>query len=156
MTSERESPGQQKIPPLQSFGYRQPATDGESCKEIVLLCKTDTMRGAVHVIRQGGGENLHSHDTVDGFWMVLSGKVRFYGDDNRLLGEFGPMQGIMVPRFTRYRFESADGEQAEILQVLHFEPGKGFKRTNHAESNFDRSKVRWYDGRKVLQPDESP
>ncbi|GJL83663.1 MAG: hypothetical protein DHS20C01_32970 [marine bacterium B5-7] len=135
-----------EITPPSTFAYRKPSDDHKGQKEIVVLCKSPTMRGSVHVIRKGGGEHLHSHRTVDGFWMVISGRVRFYGDNNELFGEFGPMQGIMLPRNNRYRFECESEEDAEIIQVLHFESDSGFQRDNHEEPKWDRHNLKWFDG----------
>ena len=67
-----------------TFRYDKPPAPEGASKEIVLLCQTDTMRGAIHVFRKGSEEELHSHKTVDGFWMVLSGRIRFYGDNELL------------------------------------------------------------------------
>lgn len=127
----------EKVEP-QTFTYSKPERAAESCKEIALLCKSPTMRGAVHVVRKGGEEWLHSHSSVDGFWMVLSGRIRFRGDSDTVFGEFGPMEGIMTPRNTRYYFECMGDGDAELLQVLHFDRGKGFDRHNHEPPKFDR------------------
>jgi len=141
--------------PVQTFSYCKPDEEKKGNKEIVLLCKDKRMRGAVHIVRRGGEEHLHSHKTVDGFWMVLSGRVRFHGADETLLGEFGPMEGILVPRNTRYWFESVGAEELELLQVLGFDAGKGFQRDDHAPPNFDPKSVRWYDIRKGNVEDPS-
>lgn len=112
------------------------------------------MRGSVHVVRKGGEEHLHSHESVDGFWMVLSGKVRFYADGEKLLGEFSAMEGIYIPRNNRYWFESAGDEDAELLQVLHIDPKRGFKRSNHEKQKFDKKRhLKWYDGRTNPEPE---
>lgn len=126
----------------QLFSYEKPDSESRGSKEVVVLCQMPTMRGAVHVIRHGGEENLHSHKSVDGFWMVLSGKVAFYGEDNVLLGEFGPYEGIMMPHNNRYWFESVGEGDAEILQVLHFDPERGFEREDHEEHKFDREDIK--------------
>lgn len=133
--------------PVQTFRYSKPDREPNSKKEIVLLCKSKRMRGAVHIVRQGGEEHLHSHKTVDGFWMVLAGRVRFHGEGDTVIGEFGPMEGVLVPRNTRYWFESTGPEESELLQVLGFDAGRGFQRDDHASPNFDRKAIRWIDGR---------
>ena len=51
------------------------------------------------------------------FWMVLKGRVRFYGPDDVLIGEFGPHEGTITPRYARYWFENVGDEDLEILQV---------------------------------------
>ncbi len=65
------------------------------------------MRGVVQVVKKNGGENnLHYHTTSASFWMVLKGRVRFYGPDDVLIGEFGPHEGTITPRYSRYWFEN--------------------------------------------------
>ncbi|MDZ7842042.1 MAG: hypothetical protein U5R46_14670 [Gammaproteobacteria bacterium] len=139
--------------PPQTFRYRKPEEDEKGKREIVLLCEIPSMRGSVHVVRKGGEEHLHSHETVDGFWMVLSGHVRFYGDGNRVLGDLHEMEGILLPRNNRYWFESVGEGDAEVLQVLHIDAKRGFQRKNHEKRKFDRQReLKWYDGR--LNPEQ--
>jgi mannose-6-phosphate isomerase-like protein (cupin superfamily) len=49
--------------------------------------------------------------------MVLKGRARFYGDGDKLLGDLGPHEGILLPRNFRYWFESASPEPLELLQI---------------------------------------
>ena len=58
-------------------------------KAIVQLAAAILFCGRVQVVREGGENNLHSHRGMDGFWMVLAGRVRFYGPGDALIGEFG-------------------------------------------------------------------
>lgn len=136
----------------QTFKYRKPPDDQKGNKEIVRLCQNRNLRGAIHVIRKGGEENLHSHKTIDGFWMVLSGKVRFYGENDIVIAELNPLEGVLIPRNTRYWFESVGDQDLELLQVLAFDPGKGFSRDNHAKPNFDHKKIKWFDGSTGANP----
>ena len=55
--------------------------DGVSAgKGFIALSRTDIMKGVVQVVKKHGGENnLHYHTRMDTFWMVLKGRVRFYG-----------------------------------------------------------------------------
>ena len=136
----------------QTFKYRKPPHDQKGNKEIVRLCQNSNMRGATHVIRKGGEENLHSHKFIDGFWMVLTGKARFYGENDVVIGEFNPLEGVMIPRTTRYWFESVGDRDLELLQVLAFDPDKGFGRDNHAKPNFDHKNIKWFSGRTGATP----
>ena len=86
-------------------------------KQYIKLGRTDIMHANIQVLREGGENNLHSHRYLDGFWMVLKGRVRFYGPDKAVLGEFGSLQGIVIPRGVPYWFERVGDEEAEILQV---------------------------------------
>jgi len=45
------------------------------------------------------------------------GRARFYGKDNVLLAELGPMQGVHIPRGFYYWFERAGTEVLELLQT---------------------------------------
>ncbi len=99
------------------FSYSKPVTDGKRAS--VSLCKTDLYRVAVVVMKKGTGEtNLHYHTTADSFWMVLKGRVKFYGPDDVLIGEFGPNEGTSTPRFSRYWFENVGEEDLEMLHLF--------------------------------------
>lgn len=107
------------VPEARPIAYRKPVvTRG---KALVKLCRTDRMIGIVQVIAQGGENNLHSHRHADGLWFVLSGRVRFYGDEGRVIGEYGRHEGVLIPRGCPYWFEAVGGEEAEILQVEAFD-----------------------------------
>src|SRR5262249_54148683 len=65
-------------------------------KGFVSLGRKDIVRGAVQVVKKHGGENnLHYHTTSASFWMVLKGRVRFYGPGDVVIGEFGPNEGTI-------------------------------------------------------------
>jgi len=98
------------------FGY-EPPVEQEKSKAIVRLCRSDVVYSTVQVLKEGGENNLHAHTAQDGIWIVLKGRVKFYGKDNAVLAELGPLQGIHIPRGFFYWFESASPERLEILQV---------------------------------------
>jgi mannose-6-phosphate isomerase-like protein (cupin superfamily) len=99
------------------YSYKKP-TDVGAAKGRINLAKTEALRGVVQVVKKDGGENnLHYHTNSDSFWMVLKGRVRFYGPGDKLIGEFGPHEGTVTPRYSRYWFENAGDEDAELLQV---------------------------------------
>src|SRR5438270_866880 len=75
------------------------------------------MRAMVQVVKDGGENNLHSHTGDDAFWYVLSGAVKFYGEGDKLIGEFKKGEGILIPRGFQYWFESSSSEPLEILRV---------------------------------------
>lgn len=106
-------------PTARIFKYKQP--EFETGKRNVKLGRTDRMIGIIQVLKRGGETNLHSHAHMDGLWMVLSGRVRFYGEGNVLLGDFGPREGVMIPRGCPYWFENVEDEIAELLQVEAFD-----------------------------------
>lgn len=98
------------------FGYATP-TDLEKPKGIVPLCRSDIVYSTVQVLKSGGENNLHAHPAQDGIWIVLKGRARFYGKDDALIGDLGPLQGIHLPRGFFYWFESSSPEMLELLQI---------------------------------------
>ena len=117
---------------IQTFSYKKP--DVKAPKGISKLAQTDILKTAVQIIGKDGANNLHSHAAADTCWMVLKGRARFHGEDGTILGEFGPMEGLMTPRGTPYWFESADNdEDLEILQAAAKLKGMKDARTNHVD-----------------------
>jgi mannose-6-phosphate isomerase-like protein (cupin superfamily) len=109
--------------PHQVFRYTRPELpEGEfTGKVITRLARTDRMMANMQTLKAGGENNLHSHRHLDGFWFVLSGRVRFYGEGDVVLAELGPREGILVPRNFKYWFESVGEEALELLQVESFD-----------------------------------
>ena len=120
-----------------SFKYAKPDGVGAG-KGFVSLGRKDIVRGAVQVVKKHGGENnLHYHTSSASFWMVLKGRVRFYGPGDVVLGEFGPNEGMITPRYSRYWFENVGEEDLEILQVSALSEGaKTSGRTDVSEQRF--------------------
>ena len=102
-----------------AFRYQKPELDRS--KRVVVLGRTDRLLCMVHVVKEGGENNLHSHPHTDGMWIVLRGRVRFYGDNDEVLGEFGPHEGMFMPRGSRYRFEIIGDEELEIMAAQAFD-----------------------------------
>ncbi len=73
--------------------------------------------GLVQVVTDEGENNLHYHANNDGFWLVLGGRAAFYGPGDEFLGEFGPNEGILIPRGARYWFKRLGEAELEILRV---------------------------------------
>ena len=134
-----------RVRPPQTFRYEKPA-EQETDKAIVSLCQTDIIRGAVQVVREGGDNNLHSHTGMDGFWMVLKGRVRWHGPDG-MIGEFGVHEGIVMPRNAQYWFESCGEETLELLQVVAFDREVKNERVDVDERKFDLDKTQRFQGR---------
>src|SRR5437879_3465016 len=99
----------------QTSKYTTPAAD--RARTIRCRARTDILFADVQILRDGGETNLHSHSHLDGFWMVLSGRARFYGEGDALIGDLGPREGVLLPRGTKYWFESVGPEPLEILQI---------------------------------------
>jgi mannose-6-phosphate isomerase-like protein (cupin superfamily) len=120
-----------------TFSYTKPEGVGVG-KGFITLGRKDIVRGVVQVVKKHGGENnLHYHTTSASFWMVLKGRVRFYGPDDVMIGEFGPHEGTITPRYARYWFENVGDEDLEILQVSAFSEGaRSSGRTDVSEQRF--------------------
>jgi quercetin dioxygenase-like cupin family protein len=99
----------------QVFRYETP--DLDKGKASTWLCRSDIMSGMIQVVKDGGETNLHAHPGNEGFWMVLSGRAKFYGEHEEVLADLGKYEGILIPRGMRYWFESASEEPLEILRV---------------------------------------
>jgi mannose-6-phosphate isomerase-like protein (cupin superfamily) len=102
---------------IKGFSYSKPEGVDRG-KGFVRLAVTPLIKGVVQVVKKNGGENnLHYHTSVDTFWMVLKGRVRFYGPNDILMGEYGPYEGTVTPRFSRYWFENCGEGDLELLQI---------------------------------------
>ena len=101
---------------MKGFSYKCP--DSSTGKGIVRLARTDTLRCNVQIVKKNGGENnMHYHSNGDSFWMVLKGRVRFYGPGDVVTGEYGPMEGVCTPAYSRYWFENCGDDVLEILYI---------------------------------------
>src|SRR5262245_3165924 len=101
--------------PPHTFKYATPPV--ESGKTIMWLARTDILFADVQILKDGGETNLHSHSHLDGFWLVLGGRARFYGEGGALIADLGRHEGVLLPRGTKYWFESVGPEPLEILQI---------------------------------------
>jgi mannose-6-phosphate isomerase-like protein (cupin superfamily) len=115
------------------FGYQRPEKL-EKGKGIVRLARSDLCYATVQVLQSGGENNLHAHPAQDGIWIVLKGRVKFYGKDNVVLAELGPMEGIHIPRGYYYWFESSSPEMLEILQMESIDHSVKNERLNATPS----------------------
>jgi len=113
---------------------------GERKRKLQVMARTDIALCALQAVREGGENNLHSHTTLDGFWIVLSGRARFYTTDDVLVADLGPREGVLIPRGYPYWFESAGEENLEILQFEAAARGLGedvnFDRVDHKPRKF--------------------
>ena len=97
--------------------FKHERRESTRSKTVQVLCRSDIVFGAIQTVRQGGETNLHSHDRLDGFWFVLSGRARFYTTDDVVIADLGPRDGILIPRDYPYWFERVGDEELELLQV---------------------------------------
>ena len=102
---------------IRTFSYRKPPENGQ-VKQIANLFRSDLIRLNVQIVTEGGENNLHYHTGGDNCWMVIRGAARFYGVEDKLLGEFHANEGILLPGGSRYWFEKIGTEDLEILQIV--------------------------------------
>ena len=103
--------------PQETKEFRHQTPEFEGVKKTWQVCNSDLMKVQVQVVKNGGENNLHTHTGEDAFWYVISGAVKFYGEGDKLVGEYKKGEGILVPRGYKYWFESASPEPLEILRV---------------------------------------
>lgn len=128
------------VEPAGSFEYERPENE-DGTKSIAHLAHTDSFKADVQVVGEDGANNMHAHTGNDGFWMVLSGEARFYGDGDEVLDELGPDEGIVIPRGLKYWFESVGEDDLEILHVAGFHQDIDDHRVDHAERDRDPAKA---------------
>jgi len=150
---EREAVHREAESRISAFSYRKPEEDPSDTlpKKIIRLQRSEHLLVAVQVVKEGGENNLHYHTNSDGAWMVLKGRVRFYGVGDELLGEFGPNESIVIPGGARYWFEKSSDEDLEILQIF----GYAGKDRKASRVNVDRPKD-WMNDNPVLQVYDEP
>jgi mannose-6-phosphate isomerase-like protein (cupin superfamily) len=107
-----------------TFSFRRPDKEIPKGKKVhVKLAGTENFRASVQILNQGGENNLHYHSDMDLMYIVLKGRVRFYGAGDQVVGEFGVHDGILLPEFSRYWFESVGDEEAHLLQIAGYPQG---------------------------------
>ena len=134
---------------IHSFAFRRPDLEfpKEKKKIHVRLAGTNSCRASIQVLCNGGENNLHYHPNMDLIYMVLRGRIRFYGPEDKLLGECGELEGILLPENSRYWFESVGDEEAHLLQIAGFPKGMDApRRIALAEpKQADGGEGVWYD-----------
>jgi mannose-6-phosphate isomerase-like protein (cupin superfamily) len=112
------------------FRYQTPQFEG--VKKTLQVCNSDLMKVQVQVVKDGGENNLHTHTGDDAFWYVIRGAVKFYGEGDKLVGEYQKGEGILIPRGYKYWFESAAPEPLEILRVTAKDQNVENQRVDHS------------------------
>ena len=112
------------------FRYQTPQFEG--VKKTLHVCNSDLMKVQVQVVKDGGENNLHTHTGDDAFWYVIRGAVKFYGEGDKLVGEYQKGEGILIPRGYKYWFESAAPEPLEILRVTAKDQNVENQRVDHS------------------------
>jgi mannose-6-phosphate isomerase-like protein (cupin superfamily) len=86
-------------------------------KEIDMLARSDVIGGMVHLLDEGGENNLHSHTASDAYWIVLEGEAKFYGDGDAEIATLGPGGTVLIPRGTKYWFKKSGDKQAVVMRI---------------------------------------
>jgi mannose-6-phosphate isomerase-like protein (cupin superfamily) len=136
----------QRLRPPQAFRYENPGRDAG--KTMVNIAQSDVVRGLVQVVKAGEGDNnLHLHTGMDSVWFVLKGRVRFYGPDDLVIGEYGPHEGILMPRNNPYWFAAVGDVDLELLQVIGMHPDVKNERVDLEERKWQVNTTEHLDGR---------
>ena len=105
----------------QLFSYTRP--DNDLSKNLTVLCRTDRLSADIQLVKEGGENKLHSHTVSDGFFIVMEGRVTFYGEGDVVLAELGAQEGIVIPHGFKYWFESSGADPLQLLHVAAQDPG---------------------------------
>lgn len=134
---------------IESFAFSPPDIEfpKEKKKVHVKLAGTNNVRASVQILREGGENNLHYHPNMDLIYMTLKGRIRFYGPGDKVIGEYGPLEGVLLPENSRYWFESVGTEEAHLLQIAGFPKGIGALKRIALEppKQADGGEGVWYD-----------
>ena len=110
---------------VHTFSFAVPDVEAPHGRINCYLAKTDSCSSTVIVMRKGYFEPAHYHPNQDGIWLVLKGKVRFYGGaHDETTTVLGPMDGILQPENSRYWFATEGDEEAWLLQIAGYPKGK--------------------------------
>lgn len=80
------------------------------------LTASEDMTVRVKVYASGGENELHAHPYEDHVFIVLQGSARFFGADGEL-AQLRPIEGIMLPKGSLYRFNATSAEPLVLLRV---------------------------------------
>jgi mannose-6-phosphate isomerase-like protein (cupin superfamily) len=133
--AKKEAFFRKKEEDFQPFSFKRPDDIPEGRRAHVRLAKGSILRGTVQVLPSGGDTNVHCHPDADGFWFVIQGCVEWYNVDGELLGSFKAGEGILVPRYARYRFNQAGDEELHLLQVVGSANDGSKRRVGIGEQN---------------------
>ena len=107
--------------PIQRFSYRglhaEGARDTAAGRKSFPMALTNNVVSTVQVFEKGVHNNLHTHLTEDGYWLVLGGRARFHGEGDTIIADLGKLEGVLLPAGTKYWFEGISDEPLEILRV---------------------------------------
>ncbi len=107
------------------FSFSVPDVEAPSGRINCYLADAGSCRATILVLQDGYTAGHHYHPNQDGIWVVLKGRVRFFGGaDGKTVGEYGPFEGIAQPQNSRYGFEAVGGGEAWLMQIAGYPKGK--------------------------------
>ena len=110
---------------VHAFSFSVPEVDVPNGRINCYLANTGSCSSTILVLEKGYKASHHYHPNQDGIWVVLKGRVRFFGGkDQEVTGEFGPYEGIMQPENSRYGFEVVGDGEAWLMQIAGYPKGK--------------------------------
>lgn len=115
--AEREAFHQAAEAEIFVFAYEKPVPNGRP-KQNTWLVRRPNMQVVVQCVHDGGENNLHYHTHSETTWFVLKGRAVFYGPEDKVIGDLSPMQGIVIPGGSRYKFCKMGEGDLEILQMV--------------------------------------
>lgn len=77
---------------------------------VAVSVNSESLMVLTHVWESGGEVGLHSHHSTSAAWIVLQGKVKFYGEGDTVMADLGRGGGVYIPKNTKYWFESTGDE----------------------------------------------
>jgi mannose-6-phosphate isomerase-like protein (cupin superfamily) len=108
-------------PPASAVKFKCVEPEFDKGKRVFTLALTDRLSAGVQYIKEGGENNLHSHNYMDGIYFVVKGRARFYGEGDAVIGEVGSNEGMLITRGFKYWFESIGDEALQLLLVHAFD-----------------------------------
>ena len=102
---------------VETFSYTKPIPNGRP-KQNTWMVRRPLIQVLVQCVHEGGENNMHYHTNSETSWFVLKGRAVFEGINGKILGDLGPMEGILIPGGVRYKFGKAGDEDLEILQMV--------------------------------------
>jgi mannose-6-phosphate isomerase-like protein (cupin superfamily) len=115
----------------EKFSYFLPEL-GKRDRIMKKLCLTDLVFAGVQLLKPGAENVMHSHSGMDGIYFVLKGRMIFYGENDSIIGELGPMEGVVMPRGTPYWMKAVGDETVEMLHIEAFDKRVPNKKTRYA------------------------
>jgi mannose-6-phosphate isomerase-like protein (cupin superfamily) len=85
-------------------------------RTVELLAQDDITTAIVHVMKEGGENDLHAHRAQDEVWLVLEGQITFFGETHQEVARLNPRDGLFIPRGVAYYFSSTGTEQAVMIR----------------------------------------